>query len=73
MSLLHPYYLVAIVYMLFFSIQEVFGKKVDKKWFWFLAVYFIIIVGLRDDVGPDYGSYKEFTSIPIPKAITVFS
>ncbi|MGH1520354.1 EpsG family protein [Chryseobacterium sp. JK1] len=58
MSLLHPYYLIAIVYMLFFSIQEVFGKKVDKKWFWFLAVYFIIIVGLRDDVGPDYGSYK---------------
>ncbi len=58
MSLLHPYYLVAIVYMLFFSVQEVFGKKVDKKWFWFLAVYFIIIVGFRDSVGPDYGSYK---------------
>ena len=44
--------------MLFFSVQEVFGKKVDKKWFWFLAVYFIILVGLRKDVGPDYGSYK---------------
>ncbi|WP_374464564.1 EpsG family protein [Chryseobacterium sp.] len=58
MSLLHPYYLVAILYMLFFSVQEVYGKKVDKKWFWFLAVYFIIIVGLRKDVGPDYGSYK---------------
>ncbi|WP_228447873.1 EpsG family protein [Chryseobacterium sp. KBW03] len=58
MSLLHPYYIIAILYMLFFSIQEVYGKKVDKKWFWFLAVYFIIIVGLRNDVGPDYGSYK---------------
>ncbi len=58
MSLLHPYYIIAIIYMLFFSIQEVYGKKVDKKWFWFLAVYFIIIVGLRNDVGPDYGSYK---------------
>ncbi|WP_255812922.1 EpsG family protein [Chryseobacterium sp. MA9] len=58
MSLLHPYYIIAIVYMLFFSIQEVYGKKVDKKWFWFLAVYFIIIVGLRNEVGPDYGSYK---------------
>ncbi|NIF07661.1 EpsG family protein [Chryseobacterium sp. Tr-659] len=44
--------------MLFFSIQEVYGKKVDKKWFWFLAIYFIIIVGFRKDVGPDYGSYK---------------
>lgn len=58
MSLLHPYYIIAIVYMLFFSIQEVYGKKVDKKWFWFLAIYFILIVGLRNEVGPDYGSYK---------------
>lgn len=58
MSLLHPYYLIAIVYILFFSIQEVFVKKVDKKWFWLLGIYLIIIVGLRDNVGPDYGSYK---------------
>ncbi|MDR6372711.1 transmembrane protein EpsG [Chryseobacterium bernardetii] len=58
MSLLHPYYIIAIVYMLFFSVQEVYGKKVDKKWFWFLAIYFILIVGFRDSVGPDYGSYK---------------
>jgi transmembrane protein EpsG len=58
MSLLHPYYLIAIVYMLFFSIQEVFVKKVDKKWFLVLGVYLIIIAGLRDNVGPDYGSYK---------------
>ncbi|MDR6159718.1 hypothetical protein QF023_003234 [Chryseobacterium sp. SLBN-27] len=58
MSLLHPYYLIAIVYMLYFSIQEVFVKKVDKKWFLVLGVYLIIIAGLRDNVGPDYGSYK---------------
>jgi transmembrane protein EpsG len=44
--------------MLFFSIQEVFGNKVEKKWFWFLAIYLVIIAGLRDNVGPDYGSYK---------------
>lgn len=58
MSLLHPYYIIAIVYMLFFSVQEVFGKRVDKKWFWFLGIYLIILVGLRDNVGPDYGSYR---------------
>jgi len=58
MSLLHPYYLIALVYMLFFSIQEVFSRKVDKKWFWFLAIYLVIIAGLRDNVGPDYGSYR---------------
>ncbi|WP_415329263.1 EpsG family protein [Chryseobacterium sp. MMS23-Vi53] len=58
MHLLHPYYIVAMVYMLFFSIQEVFGKKVDKKYFWFLGIYLILIVGFRDEVGPDYGSYR---------------
>ncbi|KPE51515.1 capsular biosynthesis protein [Chryseobacterium indologenes] len=44
--------------MLFFSIQEVFGRKVEKKWFWYLGIYLIILVGFRDNVGPDYGSYK---------------
>jgi len=58
MSLLHPYYIFAMIYMLFFSVQEVFGNKVEKKWFWFLAIYLVIIAGLRDEVGPDYGSYK---------------
>ncbi|MCW3170190.1 EpsG family protein [Chryseobacterium sp. 09-1422] len=59
MSLLHPYFIIAITYMLFFSVQEVFGNKVDKKWFWFLGIYLIILAGLRNNVGPDYGSYKS--------------
>ena len=58
MSLLHPYYIIAIVYTLFFSVQEVFGNKVEKKWLWFLGIYLILIVGFRDGVGPDYGSYR---------------
>lgn len=58
MSLLHPYFIIAIIYMLFFSIQEVFGNKVEKKWFWFLAIYLVLLAGLRNNVGPDYGSYK---------------
>lgn len=57
MSLLHPYYIIAIIYMLIFSVQEVFGRKVDKKWLWFLGGYLILIAGLRNQVGPDYGSY----------------
>ncbi|AZB31642.1 MULTISPECIES: EpsG family protein [Chryseobacterium] len=58
MSLLHPYYLIAIIYMLILSFQEVYVKKVEKKWLWFLAVYLIIVAGLRENVGPDYGSYQ---------------
>lgn len=58
MSILHPYYLIAIIYMMIFSFQEVFSKRVDKKWLWFLGIYLMIIAGLRDQVGPDYGSYR---------------
>ncbi|MBO6186439.1 MAG: EpsG family protein [Chryseobacterium sp.] len=57
MSLLHPYYIIALVFILIFSFQEVYGEKVKKKWLWFLAGYLIIIAGLRNEVGPDYGSY----------------
>lgn len=57
MSLLHPYYIIAIIIMIFFSFQEVYGRKVEKKWLWFLGGYLIIVAGLRDGVGPDYGSY----------------
>jgi len=58
MSILHPYYLIAIIYMMIFSFQEVFSKRVDKKWLWFLGIYLMIVAGLRDQVGPDYGSYR---------------
>ncbi len=58
MSILHPYYLIAIIYMMIFSFQEVFSRRVDKRWLWFLGIYLMIIAGLRDQVGPDYGSYR---------------
>ncbi|WP_292010134.1 EpsG family protein [Chryseobacterium sp.] len=44
--------------MLYFSFQEVYGNKVEKKWLWYLGIYLIIIAGLRDNVGPDFGSYR---------------
>lgn len=44
--------------MMIFSFQEVFSKRVDKKWLWFLGIYLMIVAGLRDQVGPDYGSYR---------------
>ncbi|UOE38511.1 EpsG family protein [Chryseobacterium oryzae] len=57
MSLLHPYYLIVIAVLLFFSVQEVFGRRVDRKYQWYLAIFLILIAGLRKQVGPDYGSY----------------
>ncbi len=58
MHLLHPYYIIAIIYMMIFSYQEVFNGRVDRKWLWFLGLYLMVIAGLRDNVGPDYGSYR---------------
>lgn len=77
MHLLHPYYIIAIVFMLICSFQEVYGRKVHEKWLWMLAGYLVIVAGLRDGVGPDYGSYvgiyiysdtKDYVSI-IMKAL----
>ncbi|MCS4303745.1 EpsG family protein [Chryseobacterium sp. BIGb0232] len=57
MNLLHPYYIIAVIYMLIFSFQEVYSGKTNKKALYILAVFLVIIAGFRDDVGPDYGSY----------------
>lgn len=58
MSLLHPYFLIAIFFLLIFSYQEVFRGKVDSKYLYILCGYLIIIAGLRD-AGADYGSYRQ--------------
>ena len=57
MSLFHPYYLIVFIVLLVFSAQEVFGRRVEKKYLWYLALFLILIAGLRKFVGPDYGSY----------------
>ncbi|WP_374330742.1 EpsG family protein [Soonwooa sp.] len=79
MHLLHPYFLVAIVVMFVFSFQEVYSGRVNKKYFWYLGVYLMILAGFRDQVGADFGSYlgiyywtssKEYWSIFL-KALTL--
>lgn len=57
MSLFHPYYIIIFFVLLIFSAQEVFGRRIDKKYQWYLAIFLIIVAGLRKYVGPDYGSY----------------
>ncbi|TDX89827.1 transmembrane protein EpsG [Chryseobacterium daecheongense] len=44
--------------MLVMSFQEVYRGRVEKRWLYFLGIYLVILAGLRNDVGPDYGSYK---------------
>ncbi|MEN4759274.1 MULTISPECIES: EpsG family protein [unclassified Chryseobacterium] len=58
MSLLHPYFLIIIFFLLIFSFQEVFRGKVDRKYLYLLGVFMVLVAGLRNNVGPDYGSYR---------------
>lgn len=58
MSLLHPYFLIAIFFLFILSYQEVFRGKVDRKYLYILCGYLVLIAGFRD-AGADYGSYRE--------------
>ncbi|WP_326981231.1 EpsG family protein [Chryseobacterium sp. MYb264] len=58
MSLLHPYFLIIIFFLFIFSYQEVFRAKVDRKYLYMLGGFMVLVAGLRNGVGPDYGSYK---------------
>lgn len=59
MHLLHPYYLVPAIIILFLSFAEVYGsKKPSPKYLIPIAIWFILVVGFRN-AGPDYGSYKS--------------
>lgn len=57
MSLFHPYYLIIFLVLIIFSVQEVFGRRVERKYQWYVGIFLIIVAGLRKYVGPDYGSY----------------
>lgn len=58
MHLLHPYYLVPVIIILFLSFAEVYNpKKPSTVYLIPIAIWFILVVGFRV-TGPDYGSYK---------------
>lgn len=57
MSLLHPYFLIALFFLIIFSYQEVFRGKVERKYLYIFCGYLVLIAGFRD-AGADYGSYR---------------
>lgn len=59
MSLLHPYFLVPAIVLLFLSFAEVYGSsKPSTKYLYFFGAWFSIVAGFRYYVGADYGAYK---------------
>ncbi len=59
MSLLHPYFLIPAILLLYLSFMEVYGnKKPSLKYLYYFGAWFSIVAGLRYYVGADYGAYK---------------
>ena len=62
MSILHPYFIIVLILLLIGSFNEVYKGKVNKGLLWGIGAFLIILAGLRDSVGPDYGSYRGIYS-----------
>lgn len=58
MDILPLYFLVIFIVLLFLTFQEYSGGYIDPKILYTICFFQIILIGLREDVGPDYGSYR---------------
>ncbi|UHO38628.1 EpsG family protein [Chryseobacterium capnotolerans] len=58
MDLLPLYFLIVFFVLLFLTFKEYSGGYVDPATLYGICFFQIILIGLRNDVGPDYGSYK---------------
>lgn len=65
MVFLHPVFTILFAFLVIYSFYEVYGnQETSKVLMWFLGVYMIVIIGLRNMVGADYpiylGMYSEY-------------
>lgn len=58
MDILHPYFLIIFFILLFLAFKEYNGGDVSPRTLYIICFFQIILIGLRNRVGPDYGSYK---------------
>lgn len=58
MDILPLYFLVIFIILLFLTFQEYSGGYIDPKILYTICFCQIILIGFRNEVGPDYGSYK---------------
>ncbi|MGP1501272.1 MAG: EpsG family protein [Bergeyella cardium] len=58
MPILHPVFLIAILALIVFSFMETYASDYKNyKGVWVVIVFLIILSGLREDAGADYGVY----------------
>lgn len=68
MIFLHPAFTLLFVLLILFSFQEVYRNEEKKSAFaiWFIAIFMIVLIGLRGNVGADYPIYRSFYSLYFP-------
>ncbi|MGE8434470.1 EpsG family protein [Chryseobacterium joostei] len=62
MDILPLYFLVIFIILLFLAFKEYSGEYIDPRILYTICFIQIILIGFREDVGPDYGSYKGIFS-----------
>ncbi|OCA78011.1 hypothetical protein BBH99_01630 [Chryseobacterium contaminans] len=58
MDILPLYFLVIFIILLFLSFQEYSGGYIHPGILYTICFFQIILIGFRNEVGPDYGSYR---------------
>lgn len=58
MDILPLYFIIIFIVLLFLTFQEYSGGRIDPRILYTICFFQIILIGLRDEVGPDYGSYR---------------
>ena len=68
MIFLHPAFTALFILLILFSFQEVYRSEEKKSALaiWFIAVFMIVLVGFRGNVGADYPIYRSFYSLYFP-------
>lgn len=58
MDILHPYFLIIFFVLLYLAFKEYSGEYINPRTLYIICFCQVILIGLRNQVGPDYGSYK---------------
>ncbi|SDJ92766.1 EpsG family protein [Chryseobacterium jejuense] len=58
MDILPLYFLIVFLVLLFLTFQEYSGGYIDPRILYTICFVQIILIGFRNEVGPDYGSYR---------------
>ncbi len=66
MIFLHPVFTILFLLLIIFSFMEVYNSKKYTFGIWIVAIFMILLIGFRGNVGADYPIYRTMYSIYFP-------